>query len=212
MGRASWRAMNQAPHQAECEQRQCDAGQNPAHALELHALVTFQLRSDGREGLLHPDPAHPQLQTSDALARGRRDAALQDERAHRRRLRRRVAAGEQHVPARVQHLDALDIALIEQLSGNRGDRGFVVRTQGGRQGGAGDLAQAVRPRLQIGFELLRHRGVGELIDVRGVDPVFVVRQTAQAQGKARTLRQAPAINTWFSGFSPFPHQSRPTES
>ena len=90
-----------------------------------------------------------------------------------------IAAAEQHRAARIRYLDSFDVALVEQALGDRCDGGFVARTERGRERDAGDLGETARARFQVGFQLLRDGGVGELVDVRGIDPVFVVRQAAQ---------------------------------
>jgi hypothetical protein len=178
--------------QSQGQQRQGDAGKQAAHALDLHALLVLQLRTQAGESLAHLGAAHPDPQTSDTLHRCRYqvrvDGALEHEPVAPS-LCRGIAAPEQHRAARIKHLDSSDVALVEQPLGDRCDRGFVAGTQRGRQRGGGDFAQAARARFQVGFQFLRDRGIGELAHVRGIDPVFVVRQAAEQQRQHRPDRQ-----------------------
>ena len=53
--------------QPQDDQRQGDAGEHPADAFNLDALLAQQLRVDAGEGLLHLRPAHPYLETAETL-------------------------------------------------------------------------------------------------------------------------------------------------
>ena len=58
-----------------------------------------------------------------------------------------------------------------------------------RERAAGDLGEAAGTCFEVGLQLLRHGGVGELIDVGGIDPVLVEGQAAQYQRQHRPDRQ-----------------------
>ena len=59
----------------------------------------------------------------------------------------------------------------------------------GSERGAGDFGEAAGACFEVGFQLLRDGGVGELIDVGGIDAVLVVGQAAQDQRQHRADRQ-----------------------
>ena len=115
------------------------------------------------------------------------DGALEHEPVAR--LKQRIAAAEQHVSVSVQYFDSFDIPFVEQTLGDGCDRGLVARGQCGRKRGAGDFGEAAGACFEVGFQLLRHGGIGELIDVGGIDPVLVVGQAAQYQRQDRPDRQ-----------------------
>ena len=164
--------------QPQDQERQGDAGQQTAHAPDLHALLTLQLLADAGEGLAHLGAAHPDAQNADVLHRRRHQVRVNGALEHEpvaRTLRCGIAAVEQHRSACIRYFDLFYVALVEQPLGDRCDRRLVARTQRRRERGGGDFAEGARARLQVGFELLRDRGIGELVDVCGIDPVFVVR-------------------------------------
>ena len=178
--------------QPQQQQRQGDAGEQAAHALDLHTLLALQLLADAGQRLVHLGAAHPDAQAADAAHR----------RGHQVRMNRAlkdepvaalpgggIAAAEQHRVVGIQDFDPLDVALVEQPPGDGGDRRLVARRQRGRERGAGDFAQAAGAGLEVGFQLLRDGGIGELVDVGGVDPVLVVGQAAQQQRQHAADRQ-----------------------
>ena len=120
-------------HQSQQKQRQGDAGHQASHALDLHSLLALELLANAGQGLLHFGAAHPDLQTADALHRGRHqirvDGALEHEPVAR--LEQGVAAAEQHVSVSVQYFDSFDIPLVEQTLGDGCDSRLVARSQCG---------------------------------------------------------------------------------
>ncbi len=178
--------------QAQHQQRQGNAGKQPAHALDLHALLAFQLLAYAGQSLAHLGAAHGDPQTADTLHRRRHQVRVHGALEYEpvaRLLRRGIAAAEQRRPVRVENLDSFDVALVEQPLGDCCDCGLIARCERGRERSAGYLAQRARASLQVGFQFLRHGGIRELVDVRRIDPVFVVRQAAQQQRQHRSDRQ-----------------------
>ncbi len=138
---------------------------------------------------MHFRPIQPDLQGAGGLRRPRAlaaDAALELEGPQSGGVVELIAAREQHAAARVPNLDPLYIALFEQPLCDRGHRGLVSRAQRGCQQGSGDLTEAVCARFEIRLKLLFDRRVRQLVDIRGVDPMFVIRHTAQQQRQDRS--------------------------
>ncbi len=106
---------------AQNQQRQREPGEHAADPLGLNALFAEQLRADAGQRLLHFGAAHPNPENADAL-----HVALRDERIRAAGPRGGIAAGVQDFVARIQDLDALDVVLVEQPAGDRGNGGIVA--------------------------------------------------------------------------------------
>jgi hypothetical protein len=165
-----------AEQSAQNQKRQRKSGQHAADALGLNALFAEQLRANIRQRLLHLGAAHPNPDTADAL-----HVALHHERTPVAGPCGRIAAGVQNVVARVQYLDARDVAFLEQPAGYRGNGGVVASLERCGQGGAGGIAQRVGARLQVGFQFLLDRYIGKLVGIGGVEATLIVRKASQDQ-------------------------------
>ena len=161
------------------------------HAPQLAALLVLQLDANAGERRLHLRPAHPDLERPRALRRRRNPGryAVGDHQRIRCRtalggaiaLDLRVAGAEQQHSARIRYLDALDVVLLEEASGDRGYGRIVVCNQRGRKQRAGDVDHAPAARLQIALEFLLDGRVGEPGDVGAVDPMLVIGEATEQE-------------------------------
>ena len=74
----------------------------------------------------------------------------------------------------VAHFDTLDVAFLEKPLGDHGDGRLAAAAHHGRQQRARNLAQRRGAGLEIRLEFLLDRGVRQLIDVGGIDPMLVI--------------------------------------
>ena len=181
------------PDQSQQKQRQRDAGHQAAHALDLHALLALELLANAGEGLLHFGAAHPDLadcrraapgadtrfewmvlwNTNQSPAWSRRVAAAEQARCRARPILRPVRCRARRAGAAA--IDATAV-LLPEVNADASEVPVISERL---------LARA----FEVGFQLLRDGGVGELIDVGGIDPVLVVGQSAQYQRQHRADRQ-----------------------
>ena len=177
--------------QAEHDQRQHHAGDQTAHSLDLVTLAVLHLRLNADQGVLHLGAVEPDLEGAAGLQHGvlGRNRALEHERPPSGRILDFVAAREEHHAAGVPDLHPLDVMFLEQPLGDARHRRFAGRSHGGAEQRDRNLAQRSGAGLEIRFELLLNGGVGELVDVGGVDPMLVIGDAGQQQREHRPDRQ-----------------------
>ncbi len=161
---------------AQNQQRQRESGEHAADPLGLNALFAEQLRADVGQRLLHFGAAHPNPESAAAL-----HVALHDERI--RALGR--AAG---LLPEYKTLLCASKTSTRSMSRSSSNLPAMVATaallpcaQRRGQRGAGGVAQGIGARLQVSFQFLLDRDIGQLVGIGCVEAALVVCKGGQNQ-------------------------------